>query len=83
MPDQTAIPPILAFPRTPPSVAVRGPVDLVAAKVRVGGSALTDRIELSAAASRAGGTLTPYRSPADRMEAATGVARARLVDRLA
>jgi hypothetical protein len=51
--------------------------------VRGGGSPLTDRIELSAAAAKAGGSLSPFRTAADRMEAATGVARGRLVDRLA
>ena len=83
MPDPTAIPQVLPFPRTPSSVPVRGATDLVAAMVRGGGSPLTDRIELSAAAAKAGGSLSPFRTAADRMEAATGVARGRLVDRLA
>ena len=73
-----AIPPILTFVR-PPEPAAAGAVGLVAAKVRTSG---LDRVELSATA-RAGTTLSPFRSPADRNEAATGVARGRLVDRRA
>jgi len=56
-----------------------GAIGLVAAKVRTSG---LDRVELSPAA-RAGSALSPFRSPADRNEAATGVARGRLVDRRA
>ena len=87
MADPSTIPPILAFPRPPSASALRGASELVAAKVPGGGSPPGDRIELSAAAHRFEGgavkPLSPFRTPADRMEAATGVARGRLVDRLA
>lgn len=83
MPDPTAIAPILPFPRMPASGPVRGPAGLVAARVGGVTSPLSDRIDLSAAAAKAGGSLSPFRTAADRMEAATGVARGRLVDRLA
>lgn len=87
MADPSAIPPILSFPRSPSAATLRGASELVAAKVPGGGSTPGDRIELSAAAhrfeGREGKPLSPFRTPADRMEAATGVARGRLVDRLA
>jgi hypothetical protein len=77
-----AIPPILTLVRPPESPIGVG---LVAAKVRTRGP---DRIAISApaqaaSAARAAGSLSPFRSAADRNEAATGVARGRLVDRQA
>jgi hypothetical protein len=73
-----AIPPILTLtrPPEPPAAVAAG---LVAAKVR---PVALDRVELSPAA-RSDATLSPFRSPADRNEAATGVARGRLIDRRA
>ena len=87
-----AIPPSLTAARSPEAASgSHGPLGLVAAKVRPSPAHAIDRVELSGAAREhvrsahvsTMGSLSPFRSAADRVEAATGVARGRLVDRLA
>jgi len=90
VPESGSIPfPAFATVARPTGIVAPHPASGAAAErigSLVGGrvAAARDAVELSAAArAAAGAPLSAYRTPAERVEAATGVARGRLVDRLA